>query len=175
MSATDCAREDTRRRGQVQGRRNARSRPDVRLCDAASRPVVGRAAAACRATRALAIEPGLVLLDEPFSALDKNLRLDMQIEIKSLLKSFGVTSIIVTHDQEEALSMADRIVVLNKGASAGRQSRRALRRPQACSSTASSGMPTFCAQPCWTAIESSSTPGRNSSWPSPLSAGAAPP
>ena len=65
--------------------------------------------------RALAIEPGLVLLDEPFSALDKNLRLDMQIEIKSLLKSFGVTSIIVTHDQEEALSMADRIVVLNQG------------------------------------------------------------
>ncbi len=65
--------------------------------------------------RALAIEPGIVLLDEPFSALDKNLRLDMQIEIKSLLKSYGVTSIIVTHDQEEALSMADRIVVLNRG------------------------------------------------------------
>ena len=65
--------------------------------------------------RALAIEPGVVLLDEPFSALDKNLRLDMQIEIKSLLKSYGVTSIIVTHDQEEALSMADRIVVLNRG------------------------------------------------------------
>lgn len=65
--------------------------------------------------RALAIDPVLVLLDEPFSALDKNLRLDMQIEIKSLLKSCGVTSIMVTHDQEEALSMADRIVVLNKG------------------------------------------------------------
>src|SRR3954462_12422425 len=65
--------------------------------------------------RALAIEPGVVLLDEPFSALDKNLRLDMQIEVKSLLKSYGVTSIIVTHDQEEALSMADRIVVLNRG------------------------------------------------------------
>jgi putative spermidine/putrescine transport system ATP-binding protein len=65
--------------------------------------------------RALAIEPVLVLLDEPFSALDKNLRLDMQIEIKSLLKGYGVTSIMVTHDQEEALSMADRIVVLNKG------------------------------------------------------------
>ena len=65
--------------------------------------------------RALAIEPGIVLLDEPFSALDKNLRLDMQIEIKGLLKSYGVTSIIVTHDQEEALSMADRIVVLNRG------------------------------------------------------------
>jgi putative spermidine/putrescine transport system ATP-binding protein len=65
--------------------------------------------------RALAIEPGVVLLDEPFSALDKNLRLDMQIEIKGLLKNYGVTSIIVTHDQEEALSMADRIVVLNRG------------------------------------------------------------
>lgn len=65
--------------------------------------------------RALAIEPGIVLLDEPFSALDKNLRLDMQIEIKSLLKGYGVTSIMVTHDQEEALSMADRIVVMNRG------------------------------------------------------------
>ena len=65
--------------------------------------------------RALAIEPDVVLLDEPFSALDKNLRLDMQIEIKALLKDYGLTSIIVTHDQEEALSMADRIVVLNHG------------------------------------------------------------
>jgi putative spermidine/putrescine transport system ATP-binding protein len=65
--------------------------------------------------RALAIEPSIVLLDEPFSALDKNLRLDMQIEIKGLLKAYGLTSIIVTHDQEEALSMADRIVVLNAG------------------------------------------------------------
>jgi putative spermidine/putrescine transport system ATP-binding protein len=65
--------------------------------------------------RALAIEPTLLLLDEPFSALDKNLRLDMQIEIKHLLKTYGITSIIVTHDQEEALSMADRIVVLNQG------------------------------------------------------------
>ena len=65
--------------------------------------------------RAFAIEPKIVLLDEPFSALDKNLRLDMQIEIKGLLKTYGLTSIIVTHDQEEALSMADRIVVLNRG------------------------------------------------------------
>lgn len=65
--------------------------------------------------RAFAIEPKIVLLDEPFSALDKNLRLDMQIEIKGLLKTYGLTSIIVTHDQEEALSMADRIAVLNHG------------------------------------------------------------
>ena len=65
--------------------------------------------------RAFAIEPKILLLDEPFSALDKNLRLDMQIEVKQLLKQYGITSIIVTHDQEEALSMADRIVVLNQG------------------------------------------------------------
>src|SRR5690606_13003138 len=53
--------------------------------------------------------------DEPFSALDKNLRLDMQIEIKRLIKAYGVTTIMVTHDQEEALSMADRVVVMNAG------------------------------------------------------------
>jgi putative spermidine/putrescine transport system ATP-binding protein len=65
--------------------------------------------------RALAISPRIMLLDEPFSALDKALRLDMQSEVKTILKRSGVTSIMVTHDQEEALSMADRIVVLNRG------------------------------------------------------------
>ncbi|MGE4248859.1 MAG: ABC transporter ATP-binding protein [Parvibaculaceae bacterium] len=65
--------------------------------------------------RALAVKPRIMLLDEPFSALDRGLRLDMQIEVKNLLKNYGVTSILVTHDQEEALSMADRIVVLRDG------------------------------------------------------------
>jgi putative spermidine/putrescine transport system ATP-binding protein len=65
--------------------------------------------------RALAIQPSILLLDEPFGALDKNLRLDMQIEVKRLQRRFGITTILVTHDQEEALSMADRIAVLNKG------------------------------------------------------------
>lgn len=66
--------------------------------------------------RALAPDPKLLLLDEPFAALDKNLRLDMQIEIKRLQRSYGVTTILVSHDQEEALSMADRIAVMNHGA-----------------------------------------------------------
>ncbi|MCM2339882.1 ABC transporter ATP-binding protein [Rhodoferax sp.] len=66
--------------------------------------------------RALAIEPRVLLLDEPFSALDKSLRLDMQIEIKRIQRAAGTTAIIVTHDQEEALSMADRVAVLNQGA-----------------------------------------------------------
>ncbi len=65
--------------------------------------------------RALAIQPSILLLDEPFAALDKNLRLDMQIEIKQLQRRFGITTIMVTHDQEEALSMADRIAVLSRG------------------------------------------------------------
>ncbi len=66
--------------------------------------------------RALAVEPRILLLDEPFGALDKNLRLDMQIEVKRLQRQCGITSILVTHDQEEAMSMADRIAVLDRGA-----------------------------------------------------------
>jgi len=65
--------------------------------------------------RALAVDPKILLLDEPFGALDKNLRLDMQIEVKRLQREYGITTILVTHDQEEALSMADRIAVMNKG------------------------------------------------------------
>jgi putative spermidine/putrescine transport system ATP-binding protein len=65
--------------------------------------------------RALAPNPKLLLLDEPFGALDKALRLDMQIEIKRIQREFGVTTILVTHDQEEALSMADRVAVMNAG------------------------------------------------------------
>ncbi|MBW4465166.1 MAG: ABC transporter ATP-binding protein [Pegethrix bostrychoides GSE-TBD4-15B] len=65
--------------------------------------------------RALAVGPKLMLLDEPFSALDKNLRLDMQIEIRRLLSAQGVTAVLVTHDQEEAMSMSDRIAVMSQG------------------------------------------------------------
>jgi putative spermidine/putrescine transport system ATP-binding protein len=65
--------------------------------------------------RCLAIDPKVLLLDEPFGALDKNLRLDMQIEVKRLVRESGVTTILVTHDQEEALSMADRIAVMSRG------------------------------------------------------------
>src|SRR5262245_16266775 len=66
--------------------------------------------------RCLAVDPKVLLLDEPFGALDKNLRLDMQIEVKRLQRDYGITTILVTHDQEEALSMADRIAVMARGA-----------------------------------------------------------
>lgn len=65
--------------------------------------------------RALVFKPSLLLLDEPLGALDKNLREQMQIEIKRIQKSLGVTTIFVTHDQTEAMSMSDRIVVFDKG------------------------------------------------------------
>ena len=65
--------------------------------------------------RALATSPGLLLLDEPLSALDALERVRLRGEIRTLQQSLGVTTIMVTHDQEEALSMADRIVVMNHG------------------------------------------------------------
>jgi iron(III) transport system ATP-binding protein len=65
--------------------------------------------------RALATQPGLLLLDEPLSALDAIVRVHLRQEIRSLQRKLGVTTIMVTHDQEEALSVADRIVVMNQG------------------------------------------------------------
>jgi iron(III) transport system ATP-binding protein len=65
--------------------------------------------------RALATSPGLLLLDEPLSALDARVRVRLRHEIKALQRRLGVTTIMVTHDQEEALTMADRIVVMNHG------------------------------------------------------------
>ena len=65
--------------------------------------------------RALATNPGLLLLDEPLSALDALERIRLRGEIRRLQQQVGVTTILVTHDQEEALSMADRIVVMNHG------------------------------------------------------------
>lgn len=65
--------------------------------------------------RALVIEPDILLLDEPLGALDRKLRDQMQIELKQLQKQLGVTTIIVTHDQEEALSLADRVAVMFEG------------------------------------------------------------
>jgi putative spermidine/putrescine transport system ATP-binding protein len=65
--------------------------------------------------RALVFRPPLLLLDEPLGALDKKLRTELQVEIKRLQKATGSTMLYVTHDQEEALSMSDRIVVMNHG------------------------------------------------------------
>ena len=65
--------------------------------------------------RALAISPSLLLLDEPLSALDTQVRAYLRTEIRALQKHLGVTTIMVTHDQEEAMTMADRVVVIDRG------------------------------------------------------------
>jgi putative spermidine/putrescine transport system ATP-binding protein len=65
--------------------------------------------------RAIANKPQVLLLDEPLSALDAKIRVSLREEIRSLQRTLGITTIYVTHDQEEALSMSDRIVVMNEG------------------------------------------------------------
>jgi ABC-type Fe3+/spermidine/putrescine transport system ATPase subunit len=65
--------------------------------------------------RALVIQPDLLLLDEPFGALDRKLRERMQLEMKSLQARLGITTILVTHDQEEAMTLSDRVVVMKDG------------------------------------------------------------
>jgi spermidine/putrescine transport system ATP-binding protein len=65
--------------------------------------------------RAIVNQPKLLLLDEPMAALDKKLRRDMQIELQSLQRQLGITFVLVTHDQEEALSMSDRICIMQAG------------------------------------------------------------
>jgi putative spermidine/putrescine transport system ATP-binding protein len=65
--------------------------------------------------RALAIQPQVLLLDEPLSALDAKIRLSLRQEIRIIQRALGITTIYVTHDQEEALSISDRIVVMSKG------------------------------------------------------------
>jgi len=65
--------------------------------------------------RSLVVNPSVLLLDEPFAALDRKLREDMRREIRALQRQLGITTVFVTHDQEEALTMADRVVVMNRG------------------------------------------------------------
>ena len=66
----------------------------------------------CALARAIVYNPPLLLLDEPLGALDKNLRHEMQFEIKRIQKELGITTISVTHDQEEALTMSDKICIM---------------------------------------------------------------
>jgi spermidine/putrescine ABC transporter ATP-binding subunit len=65
--------------------------------------------------RAIVFDPGLLLLDEPFGALDRKLREQMQLEVRRLQRRLGITTLFVTHDQEEALVLSDRIAVMNRG------------------------------------------------------------
>jgi putative spermidine/putrescine transport system ATP-binding protein len=90
----------------------------VRLGDLAERTITalsGGQQQRVAVARALAVAPSLLLLDEPFSALDRKLREDMQVDLRRLLADRGITAIFVTHDQEEAMVLSDRIAVMRNG------------------------------------------------------------
>jgi spermidine/putrescine ABC transporter ATP-binding subunit len=86
-----------------------------RFADRFSRQLSGGQQQRVAIARAIVFEPRVVLMDEPLGALDKNLRYDMQIEIKEIQRQLGMTVVYVTHDQEEAMNMSDRIGVMNRG------------------------------------------------------------
>jgi len=90
----------------------------VRMAEFADKPVAGLSGGQQQriaVARALIVQPDLLLLDEPFSTLDRKLRETMQIELKALLRDRGMTAVFVTHDQDEAMGVSDRIAVMNAG------------------------------------------------------------
>lgn len=110
-----------RRRGESRARAQARALELLALvrldgfADRRPSQLSGGQAQRVALARALAAEPAVLLLDEPLSALDLTLRKEMQLELRSLQRRLGMTFVFVTHDQEEALVLSDRIVVMNGG------------------------------------------------------------
>ena len=86
-----------------------------RFADRFSRQLSGGQQQRVAIARAIVFQPSVVLMDEPLGALDKNLRYQMQLEIKEIQQRLGMTVIYVTHDQEEAMNMSDRIAIMNSG------------------------------------------------------------
>jgi ABC-type Fe3+/spermidine/putrescine transport system ATPase subunit len=86
-----------------------------RFADRFARQLSGGQQQRVALARAIVFHPPVVLMDEPLGALDKNLRYEMQVEIKEIQQRLGMTVLYVTHDQEEAMSMSDRIAIMNRG------------------------------------------------------------
>jgi spermidine/putrescine ABC transporter ATP-binding subunit len=86
-----------------------------RFADRYARQLSGGQQQRVALARAIVFHPSVVLMDEPLGALDKNLRYEMQVEIKEIQQRLGMTVLYVTHDQEEAMSMSDRIAIMNRG------------------------------------------------------------
>ena len=110
-----------RARGQPREARSARARDVLQLVrlggleDRYPRTLSGGQQQRVALARALAIQPAVLLLDEPFSNLDAKLRQEMRLEVREIQQRVGITTLFVTHDQEEALTIADRVAVLNQG------------------------------------------------------------
>ena len=109
-------RKDARSEIQKTGRRDAGCHPPVRAA-ATQYPyqLSGGQQQRVALARALAIQPQVLLLDEPLSALDAKIRVSLRNEIRRIQRQLGITTVYVTHDQEEALSLSDRVVVMNEG------------------------------------------------------------
>ena len=86
-----------------------------RFADRFSRQLSGGQQQRVAIARAIVFHPSVVLMDEPLGALDKNLRYQMQVEIKEIQQRLGITVVYVTHDQEEAMNLSDRIAIMNSG------------------------------------------------------------
>ena len=86
-----------------------------RFADRFSRQLSGGQQQRVAIARAIVYQPSVVLMDEPLGALDKNLRYQLQVEIKEIQRRLGMTVVYVTHDQEEAMNMSDRIAIMNAG------------------------------------------------------------
>src|SRR5271170_8008349 len=86
-----------------------------RFADRDARQLSGGQQQRVALARAIVFHPSVVLMDEPLGALDRNLRFEMQVEIKEIQQRLGMTVLYVTHDQEEAMSMSDRIAIMNHG------------------------------------------------------------
>jgi putative spermidine/putrescine transport system ATP-binding protein/spermidine/putrescine transport system ATP-binding protein len=121
MSVADNVAYGLRTRGVAREQVRARTAEALRLvklqdfADRRPRQLSGGQQQRVALARALVIRPRVLLLDEPFSALDRNLRAAMQVELKEIQSALGVTTVFVTHDQGEALSMSDRIAVMSSG------------------------------------------------------------
>ena len=116
-SRTACggARTSTSGPARLASRRRWSWSGSQRVRPASPPPDVGRTAAARRPGRALVLEPSVLLLDEPLGALDAKLRHSLRAELASLQREVGITFVFVTHDQEEALEMSDRLAVMDRG------------------------------------------------------------
>ena len=113
--------------------------------------------------RAIVNEPGVLLLDEPLGALDLKLRQEMQIELKAIQRRVGITFVYVTHDQEEALTMSDRVAVLDHGCDpAGRYARFASTSTRPANSSPASSVYPTCSSA--TVVESPYGRRRSTSW-----------
>ena len=121
MSVLDNVAYGLRVRGMAKAERNARALEaleKVRLADFGSRKpsqLSGGQRQRIALARATVVQPKVLLLDEPLGALDLKLREQMQVELKEIQRDLGITFIFVTHDQEEALTLSDRIAVFNQG------------------------------------------------------------